>query len=163
MTTTTATARVHVDIDSPVGPLRLVERDGALLGVHFVDRVEDAAGSAADPAACLDARRQLAEYFAGTRREFDLRLAPEGTPFQRRVWEELCRIPFGTTISYRALAERIGQPNATRAVGLANGRNPIAIVVPCHRVIGADGSLTGYGGGLDRKRYLLGLEQRRLF
>ena len=113
----------------------------------------------ADERACGTARRQLQEYFEGTRRSFDLRLAPEGTAFQRRVWEELRRIPYGETISYRELAGRIGQPTAMRAVGLANGRNPIAVVVPCHRVIGADGSLTGYGGGLDRKRYLLGLER----
>jgi methylated-DNA-[protein]-cysteine S-methyltransferase len=132
--------------------------------VRFLDRPDEPIeGSAFDPAACADARRQLAEYFDGRRRHFDLRLAPEGTPFQTRVWAELCRIPFGTTISYRELAARIGQPAAVRAVGLANGRNPIAIVVPCHRVIGADGSLTGYGGGLDRKRYLLGLEQGALF
>jgi methylated-DNA-[protein]-cysteine S-methyltransferase len=164
MTTITVTTRAHVDIDSPVGPLRLVEADGALVGLHFLDpRDARLPSSAADASACCEVRRQLAEYFAGTRREFDLRLAPEGTEFQRRVWEELCRIPYGATISYRALAERIGQPNAMRAVGLANGRNPIAIVIPCHRVIGADGSLTGYGGGLDRKRYLLGLEQGRLF
>jgi methylated-DNA-[protein]-cysteine S-methyltransferase len=162
MTTTSATTRVHVDIDSPVGRLRLVEADGALLAVRFLDPPDEPArGSALDPGACANAHRQLDEYFEGRRRAFDLALAPEGTPFQRRVWDELCRIPFGTTISYRELAARIGQPTATRAVGLANGRNPIAIVVPCHRVIGADGSLTGYGGGLDRKRYLLGLEQGR--
>jgi O-6-methylguanine DNA methyltransferase len=162
MTTITATTRVYVDIDSPVGRLRLVEADGALVAVRFLDRPEEPpGGSVLDPGACAKARRQLDEYFDGKRQAFDLVLALDGTPFQRRVWEALCRIPFGTTISYRALAERIGQPTAVRAVGLANGRNPIAIVVPCHRVIGADGSLTGYGGGLDRKRYLLGLEQGR--
>jgi methylated-DNA-[protein]-cysteine S-methyltransferase len=165
MATITATTRVHVDIDSPVGPLRLVEAGGALAAVRFLDRPDEPPrGSVLDRGACTEARRQLQEYFEGRRREFDLVLAPEGTTFQRRVWDELCRIPFGTTISYRALAERIGQPAATRAVGLANGRNPIAIVVPCHRVIGANGSLTGYGGGLERKRYLLALErEQRLF
>jgi len=157
---TITTTRVHVDIESAVGWLRLAESNGALCAVEFLDRRDAPAhGSVADERACGTARRQLAEYFEGKRRTFDLPLAPDGTAFQRRVWEELCRIPYGDTISYRELAARIGQPTAMRAVGLANGRNPIAIVVPCHRVIGADGSLTGYGGGLDRKRYLLGLEQ----
>ena len=151
--------RVHVDVESPVGPLRLVEADGALCAVRFLDRREERADSEPAADAALAARRQLEEYFAGRRRQFDLELTPDGTPFQQRVWKELCRIPFGTTISYRELATRVGQPNAMRAVGLANGRNPLAIVVPCHRVIGADGSLTGYGGGLDRKRYLLALER----
>ena len=101
---------------------------------------------------------QLEEYFAGSRRTFAVDFALRGTPFQRRVWEELCRIPYGETISYAELARRIGRPTAVRAVGLANGANPIAIVVPCHRVIGANGTLTGYGGGLPTKRYLLDLE-----
>lgn len=137
-------------------------REGdALCGLHFLDgREGDApARSSEDAGAFDDVRRQLDEYFAGTRRHFELTLAPEGTAFQRQVWVELCRIPFGETISYRDLAERIGNPRAVRAVGLANGANPIAIVVPCHRVIGANGSLTGYGGGLDRKRFLLSLER----
>ena len=151
--------RVHVDVESPVGPLRLVEADGALCAVRFLDRPDEPADSEPAADAATRARHQLDEYFAGRRKAFDLVLAPDGTVFQQRVWQELCRIPFGTTISYRELAIRIGQPNAMRAVGLANGRNPIAIVVPCHRVIGADGSLTGYGGGLDRKRYLLALER----
>jgi methylated-DNA-[protein]-cysteine S-methyltransferase len=105
------------------------------------------------------ARRQLERYFAGERTEFDLPLAPEGTEFQRAVWAGLGTIGYGETLSYGELADRIGRPNAQRAVGLANGRNPIAVIVPCHRVIGADGSLTGYGGGLDRKQRLLALEQ----
>jgi methylated-DNA-[protein]-cysteine S-methyltransferase len=101
---------------------------------------------------------QLNEYFNGGRREFDLPLYFEGTTFQRRVWQELTEIPYGETWSYGQLARRIGKPSASRAVGLANGRNPISILVPCHRVIGADGSLTGYGGGLERKRWLLAHE-----
>ena len=103
-------------------------------------------------------RAQLGEYFAGRRRTFDLPLTPEGTTFQCSVWMALRAIPYGATISYRALAERIGRPSAMRAVGAANGRNPLPIVVPCHRVIGADGSLTGFGGGLPTKRFLLELE-----
>jgi methylated-DNA-[protein]-cysteine S-methyltransferase len=104
------------------------------------------------------ARTQLAEYFAGSRKEFDLPLRSAGTEFQQKVWAELCRIPFGQTISYGELARRVGNANASRAVGLANGRNPIAIVVPCHRVIGANGKLVGYGGGLANKEALLRLE-----
>jgi methylated-DNA-[protein]-cysteine S-methyltransferase len=102
----------------------------------------------------------LEEYFAGTRRKFSVTLDPAGTPFQHRVWAALCEIPYGTTISYGELARRIGQPQASRAVGMANGRNPISIIVPCHRVIGANGTLTGYGGGLERKRFLLALEAK---
>jgi methylated-DNA-[protein]-cysteine S-methyltransferase len=105
-----------------------------------------------------EARRQLEEYFAGARREFDLPLRLLGTPFQRRVWDVLTEIPYGVTWSYGQLAKRIDNPNASRAVGLANGRNPISILVPCHRVIGANGSLTGYGGGLERKQWLLAHE-----
>jgi len=110
-----------------------------------------------------DARTQLAEYFAGRRRRFELPLAMDGTPFQRRVWQALREIPYGRTTSYGELAHRIGRsPSASRAVGMANGRNPIAVVVPCHRVVGADGSLTGFGGGLERKRLLLELEAAAL-
>jgi methylated-DNA-[protein]-cysteine S-methyltransferase len=105
-----------------------------------------------------DAVRQLDEYFAGDRHEFDLALAPRGTVFQLAVWDALLTIPYGATASYGDIARAVGRPNAVRAVGQANGRNPIAIVVPCHRVIGTDRSLTGYGGGIERKRYLLGLE-----
>jgi methylated-DNA-[protein]-cysteine S-methyltransferase len=105
-----------------------------------------------------EARRQLEAYFAGELREFDLPLAPEGSEFQLRVWEQLRAIPYGETISYGELARRVGDPAAARAVGLANGRNPLPVIVPCHRVIGADGALTGFGGGLERKRRLLELE-----
>jgi methylated-DNA-[protein]-cysteine S-methyltransferase len=104
------------------------------------------------------AREQLAEYFAGKRSEFSIPLAPKGTEFQSRVWQELCAIPAGRTISYGELARRVGNPNASRAVGLANGRNPISIVIPCHRVIGSDGSMTGYAGGLPKKEFLLNHE-----
>ena len=105
-------------------------------------------------------REQLAEYFAGKRQQFDVPLKLAGTPFQQRVWQELVRIPFGTTITYAQLAQRIGKPTASRAVGHANGRNPISIIVPCHRVIGADGKLTGYAGGVDKKQWLLAWERR---
>jgi methylated-DNA-[protein]-cysteine S-methyltransferase len=105
-----------------------------------------------------DAKSQLAAYFAGERTEFTMPLAPDGTAFQRKVWSELIKIPYGTTVSYGEVARRIGNPSASRAVGLANGANPIAVIIPCHRVIGTDGKLTGYGGGLDRKQKLLDLE-----
>src|SRR5205807_5632410 len=117
-------------------------------------------GWRADRGAFADVSRQLAEYFAGDRTAFNVPLAAGGTPFQRAVWEGLQDIPYGETVSYGELARRIGRPSAVRAVGLANGRNPIAVIVPCHRVIGADGTLTGYGGGIERKRLLLELETR---
>lgn len=148
---------------SPVGELLLTSDGVAVTGVYM----EGGKGSPRpqphwipDEDRLAPAAEQLAEYFAGARVSFDVRLAPRGTAFQRRVWEALRAIPYGETISYAELAHRIGQPKAMRAVGAANGRNPIGIVVPCHRVIGADGSLTGYGGGLDRKRALLDLEAR---
>ena len=121
--------------------------------------VEVPAGSIEDDAVLRGVRDQLGEYFAGRRRLFDIPLALEGTPFQQRVWNALCEIPYGETISYGELARRIGHPSAVRAVGLANGSNPIAIIVPCHRVIGANGTLTGYGGGLPTKARLLDLER----
>jgi methylated-DNA-[protein]-cysteine S-methyltransferase len=149
----------YTTFESPVGPL-LLTSDGARLTGIFMDPPPPAGGWVRRDAAAPfeDARRQLDDYFAGRRTDFDLPLAMSGTEFQRRVWTELRSIPYGTTISYGELAERIGNPNASRAVGLANGRNPLPIVVPCHRVIGANGSLTGYGGGLERKRTLLDLE-----
>jgi methylated-DNA-[protein]-cysteine S-methyltransferase len=113
-----------------------------------------------DPAKLAFARRQLEEYFAGTRTSFDLPLHPMGTGFQVTVWQALAKIPYGTTISYGELAKRIGEPQAVRAVGAANGRNPLPIVLPCHRVIGANGSLTGFGGGLPTKRFLLAMEDQ---
>jgi len=150
-------------IDSPVGPLTLVADEDELIGLYFAN----APLAAAQPSGWIrDERRlrpaavQLAEYFAGTRTRFDLPLAPRGTPFQRAVWNALLDIPFGETSSYGELARAIGQPSASRAVGAANGRNPLSIVIPCHRVIGADGSMTGYGGEISRKRVLLDLEAR---
>lgn len=144
---------------SPVGPLTLLSDRGRLTGVHFAG-FQSPSGTRQVVDAVLDAaRHQLDEYFSARRTAFDLPLAPAGTPFQRRVWDALLKIPFGETRSYSDIARAIGQPTATRAVGAANGANPIAIVVPCHRVVGADGSLIGFGGGLDRKRFLLRLEQ----
>jgi methylated-DNA-[protein]-cysteine S-methyltransferase len=148
--------------DSPLGPL-LLTSDGTHLTGLFMEtsgKTQSTAGwvedAAAEPLAAT--RRQLSEYFAGSRRTFELPLRLEGTAFQQRVWRELTEIPYGETWSYGQLATRIGKPSASRAVGLANGRNPISILVPCHRVIGADGSLTGYGGGLERKQWLLAHE-----
>lgn len=161
-------------LDSPVGQLLLTTDGAALTGVFFdrhrpgdphravAAQREDARDD--DHAVLAAAGGQLREYFARERRVFDLPLAPFGTPFQRRVWSALLDIPYGETTSYGQIARRLGQPpGASRAVGLANGSNPISIIIPCHRVIGADGSLTGYGGGLDRKRYLLDLEHDLLF
>ena len=145
-------------IESPVGPLTLVARDGVLTDVsmheqrHVSPLSVDAIG---DDAWFKDVAAQLDAYFAGELRSFDLEMNLVGTPFQQSVWSRLREIPYGETISYGKLARRIGNPQASRAVGLANGRNPIAIIVPCHRVIGANGSLTGYGGGLERKTWLL--------
>jgi methylated-DNA-[protein]-cysteine S-methyltransferase len=147
--------------DSPVGELMLVGDREALSGLHFVDGGRPAAAASGwreDPAAFAPVLEQLGEYFAGERTRFDLPLAPRGTDFQLSVWRELLDIPYGQTVSYGQLALRVGSPGAARAVGLANGSNPIALVVPCHRVIGANGTLTGYGGGMERKRWLLDLE-----
>ncbi len=156
---------VYHDFATPIGTLRIV---GDESGLERID-LPNAAANAPDPAweerrrslprPLREAKRQLLAYFEGRRRDFDLPLAPAGTAFQRRVWDELRRIPYGDTISYGELARRIGQPTASRAVGAANGRNPLAIVVPCHRVIGADGTLTGYGGGLPVKETLLAHER----
>ena len=146
-------------IDSPVGPLLLTSNGSAVTRLLF-DVPPDPTWSTEPSQVLQEAVRQLEEYFAGERRDFDLPLEPAGTPFQLTVWAALRDIPYAETINYGQLAGRVGNPNASRAVGLANGRNPISIVVPCHRVIGANGSLTGYGGGLDRKRTLLELERR---
>jgi methylated-DNA-[protein]-cysteine S-methyltransferase len=143
---------------SPVGELRIaVDDEGRLIRIDFPGPSRLTA-AIADSKRCAGVVQQLREYFAGARRTFDLELAPAGTPFQLRVWRELRRIPYGVTISYQDLAVRVGSPKAMRAVGAANGQNPIPIVVPCHRVIGKDGSLTGFGGGLPTKRALLQLE-----
>jgi methylated-DNA-[protein]-cysteine S-methyltransferase len=129
------------------------------VGIHFEGWNPPAGALHKSDTVLTATARQLAAYFAGRLRRFDLPLAPAGTPFQQRVWSALSGIPFGETRSYGQLAEAIGKASAMRAVGAANGRNPISIVVPCHRVIGADGSLTGFGGGIERKRFLLSLEQ----
>jgi methylated-DNA-[protein]-cysteine S-methyltransferase len=144
---------MQTTIPSPIGPLRVtVADDGALTRIDF------GAGDVSDDPRFAAATAQLDEYFAGGRTTFDLRLRPHGSPFEQLVWAELLRIPYGETASYGDVASRIGHPGKARAVGRANARNPIAIVCPCHRVIGSDGSLTGYGGGLEVKRALLELE-----
>jgi methylated-DNA-[protein]-cysteine S-methyltransferase len=151
-------------VSSPAGRLLLAGDSEHLCRLEFAQGLKPRAPAEAwreDPAPFRDAKRQLEEYFAGARREFDLTLRPVGTSFQISVWSELRRIPYGETISYGELARRIGNPKASRAVGLANGSNPIAIVIPCHRVIGASGKLTGFGGGLDIKQRLLDLERGR--
>lgn len=147
-------------MDSPVGPLFAAVRDGAVIELSFLGDGEPSppAGSVRDDGACASLRLQLEQYFSGDRREFDLEIAPRGTDFQMQVWAALRSIPYGSTASYGEVAARIGRPKAVRAVGGANNANPISIIVPCHRVIGADGSLTGYGGGLDTKQVLLALE-----
>jgi methylated-DNA-[protein]-cysteine S-methyltransferase len=157
-----SSAKQHTTIDSPYGPLTLVATDGILSGLYmtgqrhrppqenFGERDDRPFGEPAD---------QLAAYFAGELKEFTLELHLDGTPFQRGVWQQLLRIPHGETRTYGELADALGNPGASRAVGLANGKNPIGIIVPCHRVVGADGGLTGYGGGLERKQRLLDLER----
>ncbi|MDE2248604.1 MAG: methylated-DNA--[protein]-cysteine S-methyltransferase [Xanthomonadaceae bacterium] len=155
---------MHYDeMPSPAGRLLLVADREGLREIRFEHERHPRAlpaGRVRASAALAFARSQLEEYFAGTRQRFELPLHPLGTPFQLAVWQELGRIPYGATISYGELARRIGRPAAMRAVGAANGRNPLPIVLPCHRVIGADGSLTGFGGGLPLKQWLLALENR---
>ena len=146
-------------VDSPIGRLLLTCDGMSLTGLYMNPNGKEQSIQGWEEDAGIEplahAAQQLSEYFAGTRRDFDLPLRLQGTVFQQRVWQELTEIPYGTTWSYGQLAKRLGNPNASRAVGLANGQNPISILVPCHRVIGADGSLTGYGGGLERKQWLL--------
>ena len=141
-------------MDTPIGPLMLHAHEGRLSRIQF--GATTACGSSEPP--FPEAEAQLRAYFAGELERFHLPLAPRGTAFQRSVWDALAEIPYGSTTSYSELAARIGRPSACRAVGAANGRNPLPVVVPCHRVIGATGMLTGYGGGLERKRHLLALE-----
>lgn len=154
----------YTTLESPVGPILLTANDTALTNLymnqhrHAVDLPADAVEQ--ETPLLTEAKRQLTAYFAGERQVFDLPLAPEGTEFQKKVWKQLEAIPYGETISYGELATRVGNANASRAVGLANGRNPISIIVPCHRVIGANGKLVGYGGGLSNKEVLLGLERK---
>lgn len=143
-------------VPSPVGPLTLTQEDQALTGLHFGEHPQQGAEG---PTPLLEeAARQLEEYFAGQRKEFSLPLAPKGTEFQLRVWQALLQIPYGETRSYGELAAMVGNPKACRAVGGANHRNPLSILIPCHRVVGTKGSLTGYAGGLAIKEFLLKLE-----
>jgi methylated-DNA-[protein]-cysteine S-methyltransferase len=148
-------------VPSPIGPLRLFATDAALGAVMFAnDRLTPPPSRAVEAHPVLDlAARELAEYFTGARRTFTTPLDAAGTEFQRAVWRALLDIPFGETRSYADVARALGRPSAVRAVGAANGRNPLPIIVPCHRVIGTDGSLTGFGGGLPAKRWLLGHER----
>ena len=153
--------RTHTIADSPIGPLTLVSTDGILSGLYMDrQRYRPPAETFGEPddAPFGQVMDQLAEYFAGKRSEFSVPVSLSGTEFQRTVWTALQDIRYGETVSYGELAERIGRPTASRAVGLANGKNPNSIIVPCHRVVGATGSLTGYGGGLPRKQYLLDFE-----
>jgi len=156
---------LYASVDSPVGELLLLGDGAALRGLYMQDgsrpaRISDGWERDAAPFAAVAA--QLAEYFAGRRIAFDVPLDMRGTPFERRVWRALQDIPYGETVSYGEIARTVGEPTAARAVGLANGRNPVSIIVPCHRVVGAGGALTGYGGGLERKRLLLDLESGQL-
>jgi methylated-DNA-[protein]-cysteine S-methyltransferase len=149
---------------SPVGALRFVADERGLNTVWFLRGRKNESPQPdwkEDPAFFVEVIRQLHEYFAGTLREFEIPLFMDGTDFQKGVWRNLLRIPYGETITYGELAKRIGDPNAVRAVGAANGQNPLPIIVPCHRVIGSNGSLTGFGGGLENKRKLLDLESRQ--
>ncbi len=147
--------------EAPFGRLTLAEKDGALVRIWFPREIAPAIPLGETPL-LKAAKRQLSEYFAGTRRGFQLPLNPSGTPFQQQCWQALREIPYGETITYGELARRIGNPKAVRAVGQANHRNPIPVIIPCHRVIGADGSLVGFGGGLDIKSLLLRLEGKKL-
>ena len=141
---------------SPVGPIKITGHDQGVTGIQFVDQMGCDAETASDPVKI--ARQQLDEYFAGHRQSFDVALLPQGTPFQTAVWKALCRIPFGKIEAYGDVAQRINNPAACRAVGRANGQNPIPIIIPCHRVIGKDGTMTGYASGVWRKEQLLGHE-----
>ncbi|MDQ0773428.1 methylated-DNA-[protein]-cysteine S-methyltransferase [Streptomyces aurantiacus] len=152
----------HTVIDSPYGPLTLVATDGVLSGLYMTDqrhRPPEETFGRPDGTPFAEATEELRAYFAGELKDFSTQLRLDGTPFQRSVWEQLRKIPYGETRSYGELADALGNPKASRAVGLANGKNPLGIIVPCHRVVGADGSLTGYGGGLQRKQRLLDFER----
>lgn len=156
--------RTHTIVDSPLGPITVVGQDGALAGVYLDGqrhRPPVPALGERNETTLPSLREQLSAYLAGELEVFDVELAPLGTPFQAQVWAALRQVPYGRTTTYGALAAAVGRPTAVRAVGAANGRNPYCLVVPCHRVVGAGGALTGYAGGLDRKRFLLGLESRQ--
>ncbi len=151
--------------DSPIGRMLLVGVNGVLEELHFPNstkRLEIPTEWQEAEASFKETLQQLRQYFAGKRQQFDLPISPQGTPFQERVWQELRKIPYGETASYGTIAQRIGKPKACRAVGMANSKNPIPIIIPCHRIIGKDGSLTGFGGGLPVKKQLLELERQSL-
>ncbi len=158
-------ARTHSVIPSPIGPLTAVREDGVLVGLWMGSTPAAEPLGPRDDAGFADVRDQLAEYFAGRRTSFDLTLRASGNPLQQAVWQLIAAIPYGATRTYGDLARDLGDRTLAQAVGAACGRNPLPVVVPCHRVVGADGSLVGFGGGLDRKRFLLDLEHRdeRLF
>ncbi|MGY1772678.1 methylated-DNA--[protein]-cysteine S-methyltransferase [Blastococcus sp. SYSU D00813] len=157
--------RAHAVVPSPVGPLTVVAEDGVLLRLYLEPPGPAAELGPRDDAALAGVAGQLGEYFGGERETFEIPLRPVGSTFELAVWEQLTLIPYGETRSYGQVARAVGEPGGAQAVGLACGRNPLAVVVPCHRVVGADGALVGFGGGLPRKRFLLDLEQRdtRLF
>ena len=155
----------HTVVDSPVGSLTLVAADGVLTGLYMDRQMylpERTTFGPPDPECLPETREQLAAYFAGELTTFTMPMALRGTPFQQRCWAALREVPFGETATYGELAARIGRPTAARAVGAANGHNPISIVIPCHRLVGADGGLTGYGGGVERKRALLAFETQAM-
>ncbi len=155
------TAAFHATMPSPAGPVLLTGSDAGLTGVYLPgERRRPQPHGEPQPARFADCMRQLEEYFAGARFEFSLPLAPPGTPFQRQVWNELANVRYATTISYTELARRVGRPRSVRAVGGANAHNPICIIVPCHRIVGARGALTGYSAGIEVKRWLLDFERR---
>ena len=157
--------RSHTVVDSPVGALTVVDDDGALAGLYMADQrhlPDHASFGPRDDAVQPALREQLTAYFAGELREFDVPLAVTGTAFQQAVWSALREVPYGSTCTYGDLAAAIGRPTAVRAVGAANGRNPVCVVVPCHRVVGSSGAMTGYAGGIERKELLLALERGRV-
>ena len=143
------------DLRTPLGKLRLVADVRGLNRVEFSDRIRSSAGVCVETKILQQAKRELKEYFSGVRTEFEIPLNPDGTEFQIAVWNELLKLPFGATTTYGEIARNMGNPEAMRAVGAANGKNPIAIIIPCHRVVGTNGKLIGYGGGIDRKLWLL--------
>jgi methylated-DNA-[protein]-cysteine S-methyltransferase len=154
---------IHDLLESPIGEVLVTaDDDGALTGLWFADRMAVPAGSRRSCDGLAAVRAELDAYWEGTLREFSVPMRFSGTPFQRAVWEALAAVPYGTTLGYGALAARIGRPAAARAVGAANGQNPISVIVPCHRLIGSTGSLVKYGGGLERKRWLLEHESARI-
>lgn len=149
----------HLYMDSPVGLLEITANETAVTGLYFRTKRQQEKSDTHSNLVCAQCKKQLMEYFEGTRKYFDLKLEPAGTAFQKQVWKTLCEVPYGETRCYEEIAVMAGSPKACRAVGMANNRNPISIIVPCHRVIGKNGSMVGYGGGLEVKEALLKLEK----